>query len=143
MKNLFLLFLSALLVSSVFAKRAAPIEVPALAVGDVTISAPHFAQINGVPIRGGVLEARDSRTKRLIWSVQVYKTKYDLGLEKDIQDVFIKTLSHDVTHGLLIMSDERDRVFVVDLKTRKVTPLERSGTTQKAEAVAPNRSLPG
>jgi hypothetical protein len=133
MKTLFHLFLSTLLVSSVFAKRSAPIEVPSVAVGQVMVSAPHFAQIDGVPIRGGVLEARDSRTGKVVWSVQVYKTKYDSKLETDVQDVFIKTLSHDAIHELLILSDERGRVFVVDLKTHKVTPIVRNGTTQKTD----------
>jgi hypothetical protein len=125
MKTLFQFFLSAFLVSSVSAERSAPVEIAPVAVGHVMISAPHFCQIDGVPVSGGVLEARDSKSGKLVWSVQVYKTAYDPALEGDVQDVFIKTLSYDATHGLLILSDEKDRVFVVDLKSRKVTPIAR------------------
>jgi hypothetical protein len=104
-----------------------------VAVGHVTISAPHFCQVDGVPVRGGVLEARDSTTGKLVWNVQVYKTPHDPALEGDVQDVFIKTLSYDAIHDLLILSDEKDRVFVVDLKSRKVTPVARGGAPEKTE----------
>ena len=127
MKLLLQLVLSAMLVVSAAAKRMAPDEVPPVVAGKVTISVPHFTQINGVAVRGGVLEARDTETKKLVWSVQVYATQQDPALEGDVQDVFIKTLSYDATHGLVIVSDEAQRVFVVDLKTQQVTPILRDG----------------
>ena len=43
------------------------------------------------------------------------------ALEKDVQDVFIKTLSFDKSHNLLIISDEKSRIFVLNLITKKVT----------------------
>jgi hypothetical protein len=131
MKTLFQLFLSILFASSVLAKRAAPVEVAPVTVGNVVISVPHFCQVDGVAVRGGVLEARDSATGKLVWSMRVYKIPYDPALEGDVQDVFIKTLSHDATHGLLLLSDESDRVFVVDLKSRKVTPVARGEAPEK------------
>ncbi|MDB4321945.1 hypothetical protein N9943_02945, partial [Akkermansiaceae bacterium] len=71
-----------------------------------------------------VIEARDSKTKKLLWQVQIYKTKYDEALEKDVQDVFIKSLTLDKVHNLLIMSDEKSRVFVLNLITKRVTQIE-------------------
>ncbi len=130
MKALILAFLSALSVTSVLAKRSAPVEVPPVVVGDVMVSVPHFTEIDGAAVKGGVLEARDSRTKKLLWNVRVYQTNHDPGLEEDVQDVFIKTLVHDAAHGLLVLSDEMDRVFVVDLKSRAVTPVSRSGAPE-------------
>jgi hypothetical protein len=83
-------------------------------------SVPHFPEGDRVQ-NGGVVEARDPKSKKLLWRVQIYKTVYDQDLERDVQDVFIKTLSFDKRHNLLIMSDEKARVFVLNLATRNVT----------------------
>ena len=112
--------LMVLLVSNVMAKRAAPDEVAPVATETSVFSAPHFPEGDRVQ-NGGVLEARDPQTKKLLWQVQIYNTEYDKGLEKDVQDVFIKSLSFDKVHNLLIMSDEKSRVFVLNLSTKKVT----------------------
>jgi hypothetical protein len=112
--------LMVLLVSDVMAKRAAPDEVAPIATETAVFSAPHFPEGDRVQ-NGGVLEARDPQTKKLLWQVQIYNTEYDKGLEKDVQDVFIKSLSFDKVHNLLIMSDEKSRVFVLNLSTKKVT----------------------
>jgi hypothetical protein len=69
-----------------------------------------------------VVEARDAHGA-LLWRVTVYHTAYQAGLEKDVQDVFIKSLSLDESLGFLLLSDEADRVFAVDLLSRKVTRL--------------------
>lgn len=74
--------------------------------------------------KGGVIEARAPQTNKLLWQVQIYITEYDKSLEKDVQDVFIKSLALDKTHNLLIMSDEKSRVFVLNLATRRVTQIE-------------------
>lgn len=133
MKAFFYVFLFSFLVSSVMAKRQAPVDVPSVLVGDISISVPHFTEINGVSIRGGVLEAQDSKTGEVVWSLQVYETDLALSLEKDVQDVFIKTLSYDATHEILILSNEREEVFVVDLKTRAVRKIAGRGLGQAAE----------
>lgn len=105
------------------AKRAAPENVPPIATDKAVYSVPHFPEGDRMQ-NGGVVEARDPKTKKLLWQVQVYKTKYDDGLEKDVQDVFIKTLTLDKVHNLLIMSDEESRVFVLNLITKRVTRIE-------------------
>lgn len=74
--------------------------------------------------KGGVIEARAPQTNKLLWQVQIYITEYDKSLEKDVQDVFIKSLTLDKTHNLLIMSDEKSRVFVLNLATRRVTQIQ-------------------
>lgn len=109
--------------TSVMAKRAAPEEVPPVKTEQTVFSAPHFPE-GECKQNGGVVEARDPRTNALLWQVQVYTTKYDEGLEKDVQDVFIKTLALDKVHNLLILSDEKSRVFVLNLTNKKVTRIE-------------------
>ena len=143
--------LMVLFATNVMAKRVAPKEVPPIATEKAVFSVPHFPAIdsvqnrkllealenrerelveaheNGEPLKapqnGGVVEARDPKTKKLLWQVQIYKTEYK-ALEKDVQDVFIKSLSLDKVHNLLIMSDEKSRVFVLNLSTKKVTQIE-------------------
>ena len=112
-----------LLAANVMAKRLAPEEVPPIATDNAVFSVPHFPQGDRIQ-NGGVIEARDPKTKRLLWQVQIYKTDYDEASEKDIQDVFIKSLTLDKIHNLLIMSDEKSRVFVLNLVTKKVTRIE-------------------
>lgn len=112
-----------LLLDNAMAKRMGPEEVPPIATDTAVFSAPHFPEGNR-PQNGGVVEARDPKTKKLLWQVQVYKIQYDPSLEKDVQDVFIKSMTLDQVHNLLILSDEKSRLFVLNLTTRKVTPVD-------------------
>jgi hypothetical protein len=115
--------LMTLLSANVMAKRAGPSEVPQIETEKAVFSAPHFPEGDRKQ-NGGVVEARDPKTKKLLWLVQIYKTKYNEALEQDVQDVFIKSLTLDKVHNLLIMSDENSRVFVLNLSTKKVTQIE-------------------
>lgn len=115
--------LMVLLAANVMAKRAAPEEVTPIATDKAVFSVPHFPE-GGLKQNGGVVDARDPKTNKLLWQVQIYKTEYDKALEKDVQDVFIKDLTLDKVHNLLIMSDEKSRVFVLNLATKKVTQIE-------------------
>ena len=111
---------SLLLLPNVLAKRVAPAEVPSINTGEAVVSVPHFAGGERKQ-NGGFIEGHDPETKELLWRIQVYETVYDKDLETDVQDVFIKSLSFDKVHGILVLSDEKDRIYVVNLKTRKVT----------------------
>ncbi|MFT5470509.1 MAG: hypothetical protein ACI8UO_005638 [Verrucomicrobiales bacterium] len=116
-------FLS-LMLNLASAKRIPPPEVQPIEVSGVVYSVPPFStDDNGNSLIGGVVEARDSQAKKLLYRVVIYKTKYDSNLETDVQDVFIKTLTHDKIHDLLILSDEDDRVYVLSLSTRKVSKI--------------------
>jgi hypothetical protein len=112
-----------LLTASVMADRAEPVSVPAIGTDKAVFSVPHYPE-GDHPQKGGVVEARDPRSKKLLWQVQIYKTEYVEALEKDVQDVFIKSMTLDKVHNLLVMSDEKSRVFVLNLATKKVTRIE-------------------
>ena len=112
-----------ILAANVMAKRGAPEEVPPIATDKAVFSVPHFPEGDRIQ-NGGVVEARDPKTNKLLWQVQIYKTEHDVALEKDVQDVFIKSLTLDKVHNLLIMSDEKSRVFVLNLATKRVTQIE-------------------
>ncbi len=117
------LALLALLAANVMAKRVPPNEVPPIVTDKSVFSVPHFPE-GGPAQKGGVVEAREPKTNKLLWQVQIYKTQYDEKLEKDVQDVFITSLTLDKVHNLLIMSDEKSRIFVLNLATKKVTQIE-------------------
>ena len=64
---------------NVTAKRIAPKKVPAVETEKAVLSAPHFSGGERSQ-NGGFIEARDPKTKKLLWRVQVYKTVYDKKL---------------------------------------------------------------
>ena len=109
-----------LLASSVMAGREAPEAVPSISTREAVYSVPHFVAINGNRQNGGFIQAHHPKTKELLWTVKVYMTRYDNDREDDVQDVFIKSLSLDEEHNLLILSDEKSRVYALDLATKEV-----------------------
>ena len=114
------MFLTLLLLSNGVARLFAPEEVPVVKTDRAVISAPHFPAGYRVQ-NGGFVEARDLGTNKLLWRVQVYQTVYDNELETDMQDVFIKSLSLHQNQKLLILTDEIERVFVLNLESKVVT----------------------
>ncbi len=115
--------LMALLAANVMAKRVPPSVVPPIVTEKSVFSVPHFPEGERAQ-KGGVVEAREPKTNKLLWQVQIYRTQYNKELEKDVQDVFITSLTLDKVHNLLIMSDEKSRVFVLNLASKKVTEIE-------------------
>lgn len=71
---------------------------------------------------GGYIEARDEKTDALLWRLKVYTVAHNAALERDVQDVFIKSM--EIRDGALIVVNERGDRFSVDLKDRKVKQLE-------------------
>jgi hypothetical protein len=103
------------------AKRGAPMEVLPVKVGNIEYSAPHR---NGTHKQMGFIEARDLKSGKLIWSRQIYAVKYDPGLEGDVQDVFIKSIT--VEGNNLIITNERNSKYQLDLNSLKVKVIQGS-----------------
>jgi len=93
------------------AKRAAPKPVPPLVTNSVEYSAPHDLM--------GFVVATDVKTRKELWRVRIYTVRIDPALERDVQDVFIIALA--LEHGALVITNERQESYVLDLVTRKVT----------------------
>lgn len=110
-----------LLAPAAFAKRAAPAKVEPVVSEGVEYRAPVENK--------GVVEAWDKATGKKLWEKQVYAVKIDPGMEKDVQDVFIRKL--EINAGKLIVTNERDDVYSIDLKTREVTKVARQKTPAK------------
>ncbi len=94
-----------------FAKRSPPVKVDPVRQGAVEYRVPHDQM--------GCVEAWDVSTDRLIWRKQVYVVRYDVVLEKDVQDVFITLVTP--TKGTLVIKNENHSEYVLDLDTLQVT----------------------
>ena len=101
------------------AKRSAPKEVKPVVHEGVRYTAPHWVWAKGRRIAGGYIEAFNAETNKRLWRIKVYETKSSTQLEKDVQEVFIR--STDIENDKLVVVNERGERYEVDLKTRKVT----------------------
>jgi len=102
------------------AKRRAPVAKPVTAKG-IRYEQMRHAKDHGYTQGGGVIAAVDEKTDKLLWSVQLYKTEVDPAEELDAQEVYVKTLAFDKSGQALVATDERGRVWSVDLATHAVT----------------------
>jgi hypothetical protein len=82
----------------------------------VKYTAPHFVDGESA---GGVVEALDAKTGKMMWRLKVYEIKRDPNLEGDVQDVFITSLAIS-RNKLLVMNERHDR-YSVDLETHSVS----------------------
>ncbi len=111
---IFLAALAALSVPSVYAKRGAPAKVQPVTIGGIEYRAPTSQM--------GCIEAWDTKSDEMVWRRQIYIVKYTVGLEQDIQDVFITTVGRkDKT---LVVSNERKSEYELDLETLQVKVLK-------------------
>jgi len=110
---------------NVHAKTLAPAEVPPVIDHGVKYIAPHFtAQTQTAPHQnGGVVQAWDIKTNKMLWEVTVYKTDYDPKLERDVQDVFITSMKMD--RDKLLVVNQKGESFHIDPKTRTVTAIKK------------------
>ncbi len=100
--------------STVHAKRAVPAKVPPVTVGQIEYRAPTSQM--------GCVEAWDTESNEMIWRRQIYVVKYTVGLERDVQEVFITTLRFkDKT---LVVTNERESEYELDLDTLQVKVLK-------------------
>ena len=102
--------------ASVLAKRSAPKPVAPVARDGIEYSAPLD--------RMGFVVATWTKSKREIWSRQVYTIKYEykLGLEEDVQWCFITDLRFE--NGKLRVVNEAGSEFEVDPDSLSVTVLK-------------------
>ncbi len=104
-----------------FAKRAAPEKVEPLIHGNFVYIAPHFINIDGINQNGGYIEVLNAKSGVKLWGLLVYKTEYDPDLEKDIQDVFITSLSINFLGTKLTVTDELGRQYEINISDKSVT----------------------
>ncbi len=102
-----------------FAKRLPPKPVEPFIHDGVKYIAPHFDLSFERDQIGGFVEAWDIQSGTKLWDLKVYRVEYDPRLERDVQDVFITSLS--LEEGDLIVQNGRGEEFEIDLESRAVT----------------------
>ncbi len=111
--KLMICLVTVLLSYSTEARRAMP-AVQRVVHDGIVYTAPHDGS------RGGVLVAHNQRTGVKLWEKRVYGVEFGGG-EEDIQWILIKSLS--VTNNNLMIVNEAEHAFSMELSTRHVTPL--------------------
>ncbi len=91
-------------------KRKAPEEPKPLVVGDTEYSAP-VEQM-------GCIVAMNKTTKKELWRKQIYTVEYKSDLEKDVQDVFITSITGN--NSLINVKNEKGEVYELDPITQTV-----------------------
>jgi len=104
------------------AKRAEPKEVEPVIYRGIKYIAPHFRNMDKQVQRGGYVEAWDIKNNNMLWELQVYETKYNPKLEQDAQDIFITSL--EISHGKLVVTNERNDIYAINLDTRKIEQIK-------------------
>jgi len=94
------------------AKRGAPPKVEAVVYEGIRYTAPND---NGQVVS---IEAYDAASGKKLWAKEIFRNKIDPSLEADVQWVFIKALV--VRNGNLLIINEKDRKYVLDLKSLSV-----------------------
>ncbi len=102
------------------AKRRAPSAKPVVVKG-IRYEQMRRAKDHGFTQSGGVIAAVDEKSGEILWSVQLYKTEVDPAEELDAQEVYVKELALAKSGHALLATDERKRVWSVDLATHAVT----------------------
>lgn len=102
-------------------KRVGPPKVAPVQVGALEIRALHWGRDAGLAQNGGYIEAYVPGSSVPAWRLRVYEIVYDDEMEEDVQDCFIQKMSL-TPQGLLHVTDEKSRQYLVNLDTRHVQP---------------------
>ena len=100
--------------------RTGPPDVKPVQIGSLRFEAVHWGHLDQ---NGGVIAAIDVESGKEQWVLKVYQIDYDPMEEKDVQDIFIKTLEAAPDARHLLVKDERGRRFEVDITERRVRAL--------------------
>ncbi len=118
-KIIYIIIVTLLFSGVSYSKRRGPKSVQPVIYKDIKYVAIHWGKSRGLRQNGGYIEAFKVRTGKRLWILRVYKIKYKSDLEKDVQDVFITSMK--IKNGTLVVMNEKDEVYSVNLRTRKVT----------------------
>ena len=120
MKTIFVILISISLPFSVLSSRVEPKNVEPVVYKGIKFSAPHWGKTENRDQNGGYIEAWDIKRNELLWELKVYGIHYVRGLEGDVQDIFITSLK--VEEEKLIVTNERDDTFIIDINTKEIIP---------------------
>lgn len=91
-----------------------------LELNGVRYEAIHWGKAQGLEQNGGYLAAIDEKTGKRKWLVRVYKIQYKPDMEEDKQDVFISKISQGLRARTLLIENDRNEYFILDLRNHSV-----------------------
>ena len=106
------------LIDSAEAKRPKPKKVPTAEYKQIKYTATQ-APSQSHTQQGGYIEAWNQKTNQRIWELKIYDNKFDPGLPREDQEVYITSLKMD--GALLIVANEIGDEFQVNIDARQVT----------------------
>lgn len=110
MKTIFILIFGFLIIlTPLFAKRVAPKVVKPIIHNGIEYRASN---------KMGLIEAWDLTKRLKLWEKRVYRVSINPLMERDVQDIFITELKME--GDKLVISNEQDNKYSLDLKTKKV-----------------------
>lgn len=104
------------------ADRVAPPVVPPVVRDGVRYAQAEDGRALGHDQVGGVLVATAADGGQRLWTLVVYDNRTQPDREADVQWRFFKSMAFDAD-GRLRIVNEASKTFLVDVKTRTVTPL--------------------
>lgn len=107
-----LLAITAFTSTVTLAKRSTPVEVPCVNIKKVSYCAPHSVHAGGQ--QGGFIVAYDKKGN-FLWKKRIYKVRYNDQLERDIQHVFITSIT--VKGKYLHILNEKMEQYCLNIKT--------------------------
>ncbi|MBN2652269.1 MAG: hypothetical protein JXR63_07795 [Spirochaetales bacterium] len=120
MKKVFFVIFILLSFNSLSAKRAVPKEVQSIEYQGLRYVAIECGWEVDIRQNGGIIEIWDIEKNVLIKRKIIYRIRYNPFIERDVQDIFITKLDISEDGNFLIITDEKERIYYMNLRNFKV-----------------------
>eukprot|EP01031_Cornospumella_fuschlensis_P036429 gene36429-44191_t len=110
----------------VMAKRLAQPRVSPIDIQGCRLS-PHYSRTDDLRQVNGGLQSVDMSNGEVLWTNVLFSVTYNPHLERDVQDVFVKSLKYDSAKDHVIVEDEKRRVYVVNWHNGEIIHLGSRG----------------
>jgi hypothetical protein len=105
------------------AKRRAPKPVKAVEINKIRYEIAGRLKTRAFGQDGGVITAIDTATGAELWTIAVYQTLYDPKEERDVQEVYITSMTPSGDQKSLIVENEAHKSYFVNLATQEVSEI--------------------
>lgn len=105
------------------AKRRAPKPVKAVEINKIRYEIAGRLKTRAFGQDGGAITAFDTATGAELWTIAVYQTLYDPKEERDVQEVYITSMTPSGDQKSLIVENEARKSYSVNLATQEVSEI--------------------
>lgn len=103
--------------------RAAPQKIPPISHNGIRYAVRRFEE-GRFGQSGGVVQALNESTGTELWIVKVYSIIFDPDMEKDVQEIYIRSIQLSPEQDALLVIDERRRRYRITLADGTVLALD-------------------